>query len=73
MVWMIDDELNAPLGRRPDVRRARAGHAGSGAKKFAAGVICAILSAFAMALYLQPSAPFGGAPYALAPPNGADG
>lgn len=46
---------------------ARAGHAGSGAKKFAAGVISAILAAFAMALYLQPSAPFGGAPYALAP------
>lgn len=67
MVWMIDDELNASLGRRPDVGSARAGHAGSGAMKFAAGVTCAIFAAFAMALYLQPSAPFGGAPYALAP------
>lgn len=67
MVWMIDDELNAPLGRRIEAPRACAGSAGSRARGIAATALCGVLAALSLALYLQPPAPFGGAPHALAP------
>lgn len=64
---MFDDDLNAPLGRRPETRVRRAVRSGFGRARLAAAGSVVGFVAVALGLYFAPPAPFADAPHARAP------